>query len=400
VLQKEEMMKRITALSWLMRRVRNLKPLLYVALCILLTLLICALFKYVFIDSCIGQVCPSKNGDMSGPIFGIGGIFFTAMALLPVFWVDSKLKDAKEEVRREVAEDVRKEVVDLVKAQLLLFRVHYDSKPGQLLADEGYIQDAVSLCPDIKKQEYPLLGERFTRTALELNSGAPSSKVGIFPTMPTFSDAQFPSSTLYPSETFYPIDLETSVKKAIFYLEESLTYSEAINRELLFCLACMYGFYPDRYEEMIRYIEKAIHLDDYVKEDFAHYQALAMLSRSCNRDRYKLERIGTKIGVELPLTEAGFLKALQAIDYDTAHGHYINGYVIKKTVGLSKNEFYHIKISLVEKNGKDEAATAISYQEPTRVHENFFEDKEPPIPLEDLYDRMSKQFYLIALKNK
>jgi hypothetical protein len=351
-------MKRITALPWLMRRVRNLKPLLYVALCILLTLLICALFKYVFIDSCIGQACPSKNGDMSGPIFGIGGIFFTAMALLPVFWVDSKLKDAKEEVRREVTEDVRKEVVDLVKAQLLLFRVHYDSKPGQLLADEGYIQDAVSLCPDIKKQEYPLLGERFARTALELNAGATSPKFDIFQNLPSFSDAPFPSSTLYPSDTFYPIDIETSVKKAIFYLEESLTYPEVIDREFLFSLACMYGFYPHRYEEMIRYMEKAIHLDDYVKEDFANNQALAMLARSCNRDRYKMERIGSKIGVELPLTKAGFLKAIQAMDHDTAHGHYINGYAIKKTVGLSKSDFYHIKISLVEKDGKDEAATA------------------------------------------
>lgn len=386
----DEMMKRISAL---LKRIMNLSPLHYVALGAALSLIICAIVRFTFDATCTGQACKDQNGDISASIFGFGGIFFTAIALVPVFWVDSKLKDAREEVRRLVNEDVQKDIVNLIRAHLFLFRAHYDSQPGQLLADEGYIQEAVSLWPNAKRQEYPTLGKRFAKVALELNVGS-ISKVAL-----PFNDAPFPSSTLYPLKTFYPIDLETAIKKAIFYLEESLVYSEAIDRDFLVALVCMYGFYPDRYEEMIRYMEQAIHLDSYVKEDFASYHALAMLSRACNRDRHRMERIGRKIDVELPMTRDSFLKTVQDINGDISHGHYKQVYVIKKTIGLSSNCFYSIRFSTYEKDGKYEVPSA-GYQGSTNDYISFLEENESPISLEDFYDRISKQFYLITLKTE
>lgn len=69
--------------------------------------------------------------------------------------------------------------------------------------------------------------------------------LGILSRTPSFSDAFFLSESLFPSERFYPIDLGTAVQKALFYLEASLSYPDATDRELLFCLACMDLIQPD-----------------------------------------------------------------------------------------------------------------------------------------------------------
>lgn len=146
-------------------------------------------------------------------------------------------------------------------------------------------------------------------------------------------------------------------------------------------------------------MENAIHIDVYAKEDFANYQALAMLTLSCNRDRRKMERIGNKVGIELPLTMRGFLNALQAVDRETMLNHYIHGYAIKKTHNPSKGDFYYVKFSFAEVNGKAEIASAIYYQA-AHAHEDFLTPNETSISLEDFYNRVDKQFYLITLKNE
>lgn len=151
---------------------RYLKLILGYHTCFLFIILICAGFRYAFINTCIGKACSDPNGNISGSILAVGALLLALVALFPMFWSENRLKNAKGEVRQQVVEEVRKEVTNLVNAHLLLFRVHHDSKPGQLLADQGDILQAITLDPSIKKQEYPVLGERFAKTALELNGGA------------------------------------------------------------------------------------------------------------------------------------------------------------------------------------------------------------------------------------
>jgi hypothetical protein len=116
-----------------------------------------------------------------------------------------------------------------------------------------------------------------------------------------------------------------------------------------------------------------------------------------NRDRRRIERVGTKIGIELPMTKAGFVKACQ--DMNDRNG-FTYGYAIRKIMEPSSNGFYYLKFSILKKNGNHRVTTGVFHKNAIQQFDDFFTPNEPLIPLEDFYDRIDQQFYLIALKNE
>lgn len=382
--------------SRLKRWIQNWQIPVRVAVLLFLSGLGCFLIKVTFFSPCINQACIAKDEGFSSSLLTVGGLLVAIIALLPAFWVESRVKDAKEEVRRQITEDIRKEIVNLATAHSLLLRAHRDTQPDHLLEYEGYVQQAISLDPTIKEQEYPLLGKGFARTALELNAGTYDTRPGTS----LMSNPIFPSDTLYPSPTLYPIDLKTSVQKAIFYLEESIPYIETAkdyDRMFYIDLACMYALDPgrtDRFADVKLLIEKIVNHDDtFAQDDLAHFVVLTALVQACAGNLTKIGRIGKIVGANLPLEEQDFLKVIQKIA-PASLGHYLQGYAIKKTDGY----IHYIKISTAEINGKNTVVTAFSYRESIQKFDSFIADQET-IPLEELYDRISKKFHLIAFKD-
>src|SRR5437588_3513058 len=65
-------------------------------------------FKYLFFTACVGvgnvKECVSSNLDSSSTLFAIGGILVAIVALIPTFWIEGKIRDAKKEVSQEIFE--------------------------------------------------------------------------------------------------------------------------------------------------------------------------------------------------------------------------------------------------------------------------------------------------------
>src|SRR5260370_42540066 len=118
-------------------------------------------FKYLFFTSCIGvgnvKECVSSNLDSSNTLFAIGGILVAIVALIPTFWIEGKIRDAKKEVSQEIFEAVKENMQRLSKAQMLIFDADKYLSPAVLLIRDGFIQQAVKLWPAFKEEEYQKL---------------------------------------------------------------------------------------------------------------------------------------------------------------------------------------------------------------------------------------------------
>src|SRR6266851_4482225 len=115
--------------SWWSRRVIPTLPTLQVITRFLwglfLVVAILVGFKYLFFTSClsVGNVkeCVSSSVDSSSTLFAIGGILVAIVALIPTFWIEGRIRDAKKEVSQAVSESVKADMQCLSEAQMLIF---------------------------------------------------------------------------------------------------------------------------------------------------------------------------------------------------------------------------------------------------------------------------------------
>jgi len=93
------------------------------------------------------------------------------------------------------------------------------------------------------------------------------------------------------------------------------------DRDGLVSLACMYGC-SGQYDPMIRTIEHAIRIDENARDDFQEMKRLSLLIIACNSQKSSLEKVGKKIGIDLPLSKGQFTKIIIDLE-DTKKNEWI-----------------------------------------------------------------------------
>ncbi len=215
-------------------------------------LLICCLFKYLFLTNCFSvqsiKMCVASGFNDNSTLFTIASLLFAFVVIIPTFWIESKIKDAGREASQDILKNVREDMQCLSKAQMLIFEAEKYQSPATLMAKNQLIIDAIALWPSFREIEYRKLGDDFSRIIITNFYKAQNTMNNIMGV-----DIQRNQVFLY-------------TNKAISYLEETVLNTGNPDREGLVDLACMYGC-ANKYENMIRVIEKAIRVDDNVRDD-------------------------------------------------------------------------------------------------------------------------------------
>lgn len=197
--------------SWWSRRVIPALPTLKVILGFLWGLfLVVAIifgFKYIFLTDCLAagdvKACVTSQVNSTDTFIALGTILIAIVALVPTFWTDSKIRDAKKEIIREVTETVQESMQRLNQAQIQIFEADRLLYERDLPYRESLIQDAIRLWPFFKEEGDRRLGNDFSEAVIAhfyQNSG-----------LDTSTDALMQANT-------YTRDLIRSyLNKAIFY---------------------------------------------------------------------------------------------------------------------------------------------------------------------------------------
>jgi tetratricopeptide (TPR) repeat protein len=368
--------------SWWFKRVIPTLPTLQVITRFLwglfLVVAILVGFKYLFFTSClsVGNVkeCVTSSVDSSSTLFAIGGILVAIVALIPTFWIEGRIRDAKKEVSQEISNSVKNDMQRLSQAQLLILNADVYQGNAALPIKEELILQAVSLWPAFKQEEYRKLSNLYSEAVREEFYLGPSG-LSTHPTL--IRNGQV---AIY-------------INKAIFYLEETDQYDEHSDREVLVNLACMYGC-AGRYDEMIRVIERAIKVDENARDDFQEAKNLALLMRACWTDRQKIEKLGKKIGKELPLSKDEFVRIVKKIDPQNLRG-YINFFAFKKHRGGTEEYVYVIKITPVDKQGQISLTGLYLTLESKDVKE-IPSTTGQTVSIEDFFDEVDKELFVIC----
>jgi tetratricopeptide (TPR) repeat protein len=344
-----------------------------------LVLAILVLFKYLFFVSClnVGSVkdCVTYNVDSSNTLFAIGGILVAIVALIPTFWIEGKIRDAKKEVAQEIFEEVKENMQHLSKAQMMIFDADRYLSPATLLIRDSIIQEAVNLWPTFKIDEYRKLSMAFSSAVIQDFYQTASSGV--------IQGVSIPKGQML-----------VYINKAIFYLEETVKSSKNPERDSLVNLACMYGC-VGRYEIMIRTIEKAIKEDENARDDFQEFKRLSLLIYACGINRQKIEKLGKKIGKELPLSKDEFIRIVKKVDLQSLNG-YINFFGIKKRRSGTEEWNYMIQISAaIDKQGQRlVCGLYLTFESKDSKH-------IPPVAnqlvsIEEFFDEVDKELFVIC----
>ncbi|HYT42616.1 MAG TPA: hypothetical protein VEP90_09735 [Methylomirabilota bacterium] len=371
--------------SWWTRRIIPTLPTLQVITRFLwgifLVVAILIGFKFIFYTSCltVGSVkaCVTSTINSSDTLFAIGGILVAIVALIPTFWIDGKIRDAKKEVGQQIFEEVRENMQRLSNAQMLIFEADKYQNVGELLSKEVLIEQALNLWPSFKQERYKKLGDSF------------SSAV-----MGGFYQGLGRGTNLYTGASLNREQIRLYLSKAISYLEETIQNSEVPSREELVNLACMYGC-AARYDDMIRAIERAIKVDENVKDDFQEDKKLSLLIYACRTNRQRIEKLGRKIGKELPLSKVKFVNIINKVDLRNRTTYIIFTAVRRQPV-LTDDYVYDIKISAADNQGQRLVSgmylTIIKGQDSHDIPKTIGQQ----VSIEDFFDEVDKELYIIC----
>ncbi|SRR6266851_4906899 len=371
-------------MKWIYKIAPTLRLLFFFTIWALVILLILAVFKYVFLTGCInvGSVkeCVTSVVDSSGTLFAIGAILVAIVALVPTFWTESKIRDAKKEISREILENIQESMQRLNKAQILIFEADKLQGGVNLINKELAIEEAVALWPPFKEEEHRKLGNGFSKAVMsEFYSGLSRSM----------------SVTAYQLGTAIPRDqIRLYLSKAIFYLEETVQNSGTAGREELVNLACMYGC-AVRYEDMIRTIERAIKVDDDAKDDFQEAKRLSLLVYACGSNRYLIEKLGRKIGKDLPLIKAEFTNIINKVDLNN-RPNFINFFAIKRQRAVTGDYVYIIKITASEVQGQRVLSGLYCTVIESKDRHDIPSTAGKQIPTEEFFDEVDKDLFIIC----
>jgi len=181
-------------------------------------------------------------------------------------------------------------------------------------------------------------------------------------------------------------------------MEETVLHSEAAGREELVNLACMYGC-AVRYEDMIRTIERAIKVDENARDDFQEAKRLSLLVYACGSNRHLIEKLGKKVGRDLPLSKAEFVRIISRVDLQSRRGRFIEFFAVRRQQSSSTDYVYIIKMSADEAQGQrlvnGTYLTVIKgedKQDVTSINEK--------ITIEEFYDRVDKELFVICFSEE
>ncbi len=371
-----------------MKRFLNfIKFVLLFSLWALVILSILAVFKYVFLTSCItvgsAKECITSVIDSSGTLFAVGAILVAIVALIPTFWTESKIRDAKKEISREIIETIQESMQRLNKAQILISEADKLQGAVNLISKELLIEEAIRLWPLFKQEEHRKLGNDFSLAVIgEFYRGLSRST----------------SISAYQGTALNKDQIQSYLNKAIFYMEETVLHSEAAGREELVNLACMYGC-AVRYEDMIRTIERAIKVDENARDDFQEAKRLSLLVYACGSNRHLIEKLGKKVGRDLPLSKAEFVRIISRVDLQSRRGRFIEFFAVRRQQSSSTDYVYIIKMSADEAQGQrlvnGTYLTVIKgedKQDVTSINEK--------ITIEEFYDRVDKELFVICFSEE
>jgi len=298
--------------------------------------------------------------------------------MIPTFWIESKIKDASDEVKKAVLAETQDVMQKLSQAQMLIFEADKYQNVGELLTKEVLIDQAVSLWPQFKQEEYRKLGNSFSLAVIgRFYQGL---SMGIVP---------FTQATSLNRD-----QIRLYVSKAIFYLEETIQNAEAPSREELVNLACMYGC-AVRYSDMIRTIESAIKVDENAKDDFQEANRLSLLVYACGMNRQFIEKLGKKIGKELPLSKQEFVSIVQKVDLRN-RSTYIDFFAVRRQPIPTEDYVYVIKMTAVDNQGH----RLVNGLYLTLIKSADRHDVPLPtgqqISIEEFFDEVDKELFIIC----
>ena len=332
------------------------------------------LFRYLFLVNCLSlgsiKECVTTNIDETGTLFSVGSILIAIVVLVPTFWIDSKIRDAKKEVSREVVEDLQGKMQNLNRAQLLIFEADKSQDPADLLFKEGLILTAVNLWPSFKDEEYRKLSSAYSEAVI----GAFYSGLG--------------SQTLPRQREL----LNSYINRAIFYLEEAGLPDKNADRDSLVHLACMYGC-AIRYDEMIRVIERAIIVNENARDDFQESKRLSLLVRACGPDRRKIEKLGRKIGKVIPMLKDEFIQIIQGADTTK----YIQFFGMRRQQG-SGEPMYLINTTAVDEQGSRRVTGLYMSMFGSTTGTDIPSEANKTVTIEEFFDEVDKELFVICYK--
>jgi hypothetical protein len=184
------------------------------------------------------------------------------------------------------------------------------------------------------------------------------------------------------------------LSKAIFYLEETVQLPKATGREELVNLACMYGC-AFRYDDMIRTIERALKVDENARDDFQEAKRLSVLVYACGTNRQHIEKLGRKVGKDLPLSKKEFESIINKVDLQSRRGRFIEFFAVRRQLNSSTDYIYIIKMSADESQGQrfvfGSYLTVIKSEDRNDV--TAIDEK---ITIEEFYERVDQKLFIIC----
>lgn len=280
------------------------------------------------------------------------------------------IKDDSKTIDEEKLTLLREEMQRQNQAQLLLFEADKYPSPYGLIDREKLVEEAVSIWPEYKQREHRQLGILMSIAVIQ----------GVDPSKSLSMMVQRVSLRKDEKVWF--------AMRAINYLEETVLTTETPDTEGLLYLACMYG-YQQQFDAMMQIINKAITIDEGMKEEFQGRDFLLTLLRACGSDHTKLERVREILGVPR-ITKETFQTFITGFDLEGFHG-YIECIAMKRPDTPGDSGIFLIKITppYVQYEGMVSAST-LSVE--TWQSENVANGEL--VSIYDLYEALNELFVL------
>lgn len=311
----------------------------------------------------VGSPSPSRSASQ-------GGLMFLHRL------VGSYRRDASQEILQEV----RKDMQCLSKAQMLLFEAERYQSPATLMLKNQLVMDAVALWPSFRPVEYRKLGDDFSRVI-----------------MGSFYRVQ--GGTVNPQGVDIPKEqLFWYTNQAIYYLEETTINAGTPDREGLVNLACMYGC-AGQYDKMIRIIEKAVQIDDNAKDDLKEAKRLSLLAFACGSHKSLIEKLGKKIGLNLPMPREEFTRQINDVDL-VGRSAYIQCFAMSKVFSPTENSACILKF-FVRDAGTGRLIHSGGYYRATNpsTHYDSLVPSGKEISADDFAEKVYQDFFVICFQD-
>jgi hypothetical protein len=177
------------------------------------------------------------------------------------------------------------------------------------------------------------------------------------------------------------------------FLKESISY--ASDTEVLLYLACMYGL-QEQFDDMMKTIDQAVKINEGIRERFQEPRFLLMLLNASHSERTKIEKLGKKIGLTLPISKDCFCSTLRNIDFIERNA-YVTWLALKRNVSKVGTEIFVVEVGSREGKIGIEAYAAVYRPGQRSLSKIAFGDTNNQNTVEELFDKLNPNIYFICL---